>query len=174
MTSEEDGTRSGVTKINTKQGSDNKKNVKKTVFQQRHSQQPEPTSPEDLTGATLSALRSVTFKNTIKRLLGYATLKYGHYTGQAVRTRQSKTFSRLSKPSNGDISDSPDSAKYWWKAECKETMAEIRTYNSNLRKMFPTVLGCCDKYLQGKVQNRSDFDYLEYSSNTLGLVNTIK
>ena len=78
-----------------------------------------PILPEDLTGTMFSALRPVTFNKTIKRLSGYMTLKYGHYTGRAVQTRQPKTFSFPSKPSYNDIADDPDGSKYWWQAECK-------------------------------------------------------
>ena len=157
----------------TKQGSNYKKNVKKTVFQQCPSWQTAPTLPEDMTGATLSALRPETFKNTIKRIPGFATLNCGHYTGQAVRNRQPKTFSCLTKPSDDDISETPNGAKYWCKAECKEMVAEKITYTSNLRKMSPTVLRCCNKDLQGNVRNQDNFDYLKASSDTRGLLNAI-
>ena len=53
-------------------------------------------------------------------------------------------------------------------------IVEKITYTSNLRKMFPTVLGCYDEYLRGKVRNWADFNYLESSGNTLGLLNTIE
>ena len=53
-------------------------------------------------------------------------------------------------------------------------MVEERTYTSNLRKMFPTVLGFYDDDLQGKVRNRANSDYLESSGDTLDLLNTIK
>ena len=69
-----------------------------------------------------SALSPSTFKKTIKRLLGYVTLKYGHYTGQAVRTCQSKNFSCPTKPSDNDITKDPDGAEYWCLADCKEVM----------------------------------------------------
>ena len=68
----------------------------------------------------------------------------------------------------------PDGAKYLWQAECKETMEGKIGYTSNLRKMFLTVLGCFYKNLRGKVRNRSDFDSLESSGDTLGLLNAIK
>ena len=110
----------------------------------------------------------------IKRISGYATLKYGKYTGQYVRTQQPKTFSRPSKPSDDDMADNPDGAKYWWQAKCKEMMADKRTYTSNLCKILPTVLGCCDEELQGKVRNRADLNYLDSSGNTLRLPNAIK
>ena len=158
MPYEEDGTQSGATKVKNEQGSYNKKNVKKSGFQQRNPRQPSPTLSEDLTGATFSDLRPATFKKIIKRLLGYATLKYRHYTIQAVQTFQPKTFVRPAKPSNDGIADNPDVANYWWQAKCKEMMAEKRTYISNLLKMFTTVLGCYDEDLLGKVRNRSDFD----------------
>ena len=75
--------------------------------------------PEDLTDATFIFLRPDKFKKMIKRLLGYATLKYGQYTGQSVQTQQPKTFSSLAKPSHDDMADNPDGAKYWWQAKCK-------------------------------------------------------
>ena len=81
------------------------------------------------------------------RKLGYETLKYGHYTGKAVQTRHPKTFSCSAKPSENVISNDTDGAKYWWQAKCKEMMAEKITYTYNIRKMSPTVLGCCNKDL---------------------------
>ena len=75
--------------------------------------------------------------------------------------------------SDDDISNDPDGAKYWWQAECKEMIADKITYTSNPRKMFPTVLGCCNEDLRGKVQNRADFDYLESFGNVLSLLNEI-
>ena len=52
------------------------------------------------------------FKKTIKRLSGFVALKYRHYTCQAVLTLQPKTFIRLTNPSNNDIANDPDGAKY--------------------------------------------------------------
>ena len=40
--------------------------------------------------------------------------------------------------------------------------------------MFPTVLGCYDEDLWGKVQKRAKFDDLESSSNTLSLLSAIE
>ena len=114
MTSEEDGTQYRATKVKTKKGSNDKNIINKTSFQKRHPQQPAPTSPEYLTVKTFSAISLATFKNMNKRLLVYATLKYGHHMVQAVQTRQPKTFSRLAKPSDDDIDDYPDGANYWW------------------------------------------------------------
>ena len=114
MPNKEDAIGSRATKVKTEQGSDDKNNVKKTGFQQRHSWQPAPTSPEDTTGAMFSPLGPATFKKTIKRLSGFATLNYGHYTVQAVRTHKPKTFSRTTKLSDDDISNDTDGAKYCW------------------------------------------------------------
>ena len=122
--SKEDGTRSVATKFKTEQGLDNKKNVKKTGLQKHHYWKPAPNLPGNLTGAMFCAFRSATFKKKIKRISGYVTLKYGHYTGKAIKTRQPNTSSRPSKPSDDDISDDLDGAKYWWKAYCKEMMAK--------------------------------------------------
>ena len=174
MPSDEDRKVSRGINIKTDQGSEDKNNVKKAVLQQHHSWQTAANSPEDLTGATFSALRPATFNKAIKRLSGFATLKYGHYTCQAFQTRQPNIFSHPTKPSDDDITNNTDGSKYWWEAEFKEIMAEKRTYTSNLCKMFPTVLGCCDEDLQGKVRNRSDFNYLESSGDTLGLPNGIE
>ena len=69
----------------TEQRSYNKKNVKKMGFHQHHSQHPAPTFPEDLTDTMFSALRTATFKNTIKRLSGFATLKCGHYMASSSK-----------------------------------------------------------------------------------------
>ena len=75
-----------------------------------------------------SALRPSTFKKTIKRLSGYAILKYGHYTGQAVRTCHPKIFSNTANLSDEDMAGEPDRAKYWCQAECKEMMAKKKGY----------------------------------------------
>ena len=53
-------------------------------------------------------------------------------------------------------------------------MEEKITFTSNLRKMFPTVLGCFNEDLQVKVKNWADLDYLKSSGNNLGLLNDIK
>ena len=68
--------------------------------------------PEDLTSTTFSSLRLAKFNKTIKRLLGHATLKYGHYMGQDFQTRQSEVFNRLAKPGDKDMDVNPDGAKY--------------------------------------------------------------
>ena len=52
------------------------------------------------------------FKKTINILLGYATIKYGHYTGQAVQTRQPKILNCLGNPSDKDIVNDLDVTKY--------------------------------------------------------------
>ena len=70
--------------------------------------------------------------------------------------------------------ENTNGAKYWWQAECKDMMAKKRGYTYKLHKMSPTVLGCCDEGLRGKVKNRADFDSLESSDNTLALLNAIK
>ena len=127
MLYKEDGKGSRSTKVKTNKYSDEKYNIKKTVFQQRHSRQPVHTLLEDLTGATFSGFRPAMFKNTIERILAFAALNYIHYTGQAVQNRQPKTFSRLTNPRDDDIADDPDGAKYWWQAECNEIMVEKRT-----------------------------------------------
>ena len=59
-----------------------------------------PTSPEDLDGMMFSAIRPATFNKTVKRILGYATLKHGHYTGRAVQTCQLNILNRPIKPSD--------------------------------------------------------------------------
>ena len=102
---------------------------------------------EDLTGTTFSALRPATFKKTTKRLSGYATLKYGHYTGQAVQTRQPRVFSDPDNPSDKDIANATDGDNYWLQEELKDMMSKNRTYTYNLYNIFPTVLRCCDKDL---------------------------
>ena len=122
MPSEKGGTRSGAAKVKTKQGSNEKKNLNNMSFQQRRSRHPTPTLTEELTGATFSSIRTAKFKNIIKSLLGYSTLKYIHYTGQAVRTRQPIFFNRPAKPTDKDIDDNPYGAKYLWQAEYKEMM----------------------------------------------------
>ena len=174
MPSKECGTRSGAAKVKTKQGSNDKKDLNKTGVQQRHYLYPKPTLPEDLTGATFSGLRPATFKKTIMRLSGYATHKYRHYMVQDVQTRQPNIFSHPPKPSDKDISEDSYGAKYWWQAECTNMMAGKKAYTSNLRKMSPTVLGCCDEDLRGKVQNWDEFDSIESSSDTLDLLNAIE
>ena len=72
------------------------------------------------------------------------------------------------------MSHNPDDTKYWWQAKCKDMMVKKRCYTSSLSKMFPTVLGFCDKDLRGKVRNRVSFNYLEYVSDNLGMLNTTK
>ena len=86
MSYEEGGTQSRSTKVKTNQGFYKKKNVRKTYFQHRHSRKPMPIYLEDLTDATFSSLIPATIKNTIKRLLGYETLKYSHYTCKSIHT----------------------------------------------------------------------------------------
>ena len=81
MISEEGGTTPRAGKVNTNPVSDDKKNVKKTGFHKRHSRKPTTNSLEYLTGMMFSALRPATFRKIVKRILGYATLKHGHYTG---------------------------------------------------------------------------------------------
>ena len=75
-----------------------------------------------------SALRPSTFKKTIKRLSGYAILKYGHYMVQAVRTCQPKIFNNPAKLSDKDMAGELDGAKYWCQDECKEMMAKKKGY----------------------------------------------
>ena len=172
--SEEGGTRAGAAKFKTEPGSDKKKNVRKTGFQQRHSWKPRPASLEDRTSAMFSDLRPSTFKTTIKRLSGYAILKYVHYTGQAIQTRQPKVFNRPSKPSDGYMSDNPDGAKYLWQAKCKEIMVKKIGYTASLRKMFPAVLGCFNEDLRRKVKNWVDSNSLESDGDNLSLLSTIE
>ena len=72
------------------------------------------------------------------------------------------------------MAEDPDSAKYGWQSEYKDMMTKKRGYTASLHKMFPTGLGCCDKDLQGKIQNRVDSDSLKSSRDTLGLLNAIE
>ena len=65
-------------------------------------------------------------------------------------------------------------AKYLWQAKWKKMMDKKRGYTTSLRKMFPTVLGLCNKDLQGKVWNQTEFDSLESDGDILGLLNTIE
>ena len=167
MSSEYGGTRSRAAKVNTEKGSEEKNNLIKAGFQQRHSYQPTSTSTEDLNSATFRALRPATFKNTTKMLLGYANLKYGHYTGQDIRTRQPKAFNFPANPSDKNMDNDMEGAKYWWQDECMDMMAKKRGYTAILFKMFPSVLGWCHKDLLGKVQNCASFDSLESSGGTL-------
>ena len=45
------------------------------------------------------------------------------------------------------MSDNPNSTKYWLQTEYKEMISKKRGHTSNLCKMFPTVLGCCNEDL---------------------------
>ena len=106
-----------------------------------------------MTSAMFSALRTATFNKTIKRLSGFVTLKYRHYTGQASQTCQPKNFICPTNQCNNDHANNPNGANYWWHAECKDIMVEKRTYTSNLRNISPPSRGAATRTSEARSEN---------------------
>ena len=123
-------------KVKTKKGSEEKNFLKRQAFSNANTSSLHLPCRSTWLAQHSFFFRPATFKKTIKRVLGYATLKYGYYMGQAVQNRQTKVFNCPAKPSDKDMDDDPDGAKYWCQVECKDMMAEKRGYTSNLRKML--------------------------------------
>ena len=120
---------------------------------------------------------STTFKRTNDAIADYAQihLHASPEVAGALRTGTPVVTAQPARPTATGADNKIDEFDLMeWKLEYNAFMKKKDRNEQALQSLFPLLLGQCDDYLRGRIKNRSDFQQLLSSSDTIGLRRAIE
>ena len=138
---------------------------------------PSYQSPIDEIKDNIFSVGNTSFKSNVEAIANYAQVHMGITADVASAFRDGKAAvipppARPTPGSDGKTYDEFEMLEY--KMKFGDYMKEEKKARTSLQSLFPLLLGQCDDYLRGRIKNRSAFQQLLSSSDTVGLLRAIE